>query len=243
MTRKLKALGLGLFAAFAMSAVAASSASAEKKMFHSDVEQTVVTGKDTGGEDQTKFIAGGKTITCETTLYEGTTNEKTVSELTITPTYSNCHAEGPFGNVTTHVEMNGCDYKFTLEEGTTNTGGETEHTHGPVHVVCPDEKEITIQVTIPFFEDCIVHIPAQTPTKPTVDYKNQIDGDGNKDVEVTSTVEGIHYTSTGPEGNCGEPGTHHDGKLTGKVTTQGFESTGEGHKHNGNQVDIWVDTA
>jgi len=42
MNRKLKALGLALFAAFALSAMTASGASAAEELFHSSQEHTIL---------------------------------------------------------------------------------------------------------------------------------------------------------------------------------------------------------
>jgi hypothetical protein len=232
MTHNLKALGLALLAAFAMSAVAASSASAVKE-FHSDIEKTVLTGTDTPGT-QSQFTTPHNTIKCTTNLYEGTATAKTVKEITVTHTVTGCSENNGF---TVHVNFNGCHYKFTLEEGIFNTPGGTTHTRGPIHIVCPVGKEIELLVTVPIFADCLIKIPAQTPTKPTVDYTNQGAGT-TQDVEVVSTVEGITYTEEGS--TCPTGGTHNDATFDANVTVKGFTWTGDPHKHNSSQHAVWI---
>jgi hypothetical protein len=232
MTRNLKALGLALLAALALSAVAASSAPAVKE-FHSDIEKTVLTGTDTPNT-ASQFTTLHNTTKCATNLWEGTATAKTVKELTVTQTLSGCTENNGF---TIDVNFNGCHYKFTLEEGIFETPGGTTHTRGPTHIVCPVGKEIEWLITVPIFADCLIKIPPQTPTIPTVDYTNQGSGT-TTDVEVVSTVSGITYSETGS--TCPTPGTHNDGVFDAKVTVKGFTWTGDPHKHNNVQHAVWI---
>lgn len=234
MTRNLKALGLALLAAFAMSAVAASSASAVKE-FHSDIEPTVLTGTDTPGTTSEFEIPGEEPTTCAGNHYEGTVATKTAKEITIEHTVTTpCDT----GGITTHVAFNGCHYVFTLEEGIFNTAGGTTHTRGPAHIVCPAGQSITLEITVPIFADCIVHIGAQTPTIPTVDYTNQGAGT-TRDVEVVSTIKGIAYTVTGG-GVC--PASGHDAIFRANVTVQGFtDKAGTKYQHDNVQHAVWIE--
>ena len=233
MIRNLKVLGLALAAVFAFSAMSASAASAEK-LFHSESEKTILTGTEV---EEVVFDAGGGTIKCPESVYDATTSAKTVTEITVEPTYKTekCKAFG----LETHVLMNGCDYVFTLEPGTTETTGGSTHTSGPVHIKCPEGKKIELTVTkLLGGSRCTVDVPAQTPTKPTVDYKNE-GKEKTRDVLITSTIEGVTYEVTGGGGICGVEGHHNDGKLTGSATTKCYEDLA-GPKE-GNQVGCWVE--
>ena len=105
MTRNLKALGLALVAVFAMSALAAGSASAAE--FHSEGENTTVKAsqvtthvfKTTAGE-----------VTCAKATFEGNQAAKTASSITVNASYTECHINFFGTKVSATVNMNGCDY-------------------------------------------------------------------------------------------------------------------------------------
>lgn len=167
MNRKFKTLGLALVAAFAMSAVVASAASA------ANFTASSYPASGSGGQTtQHKFTVQGQTVTCNTASFTGSLTEASET-ITITPAYGNCTA---FGFVNAKVEMNGCDYDFNAGNGST----------GSVVIKCPTESSITIVAST-----CTVHIPGQTPGTNTVDYKNEAGG-----VLVTSTVSGVESTVT-----------------------------------------------
>lgn len=220
MTRNLKALGLALFAALALSAMAASAASA-KHHFGAPKAPTDVTGSQ---GTQHIFTTEAGEVKCNTATFSGTQGSASTSEVTITPHYTGCTA---FGFASTHVKFNGCDYTFTTPTVDITPG---EFTSEPPHVLCPGTSVVEITPTIPFFGTsvCTVTVEPQTPTSGHVLYKNEGSGD-TRDVLVTSKVEGIHYTVHGGGGTCGttESGgktiTHTDGKYTGTVTLKGYE--------------------
>jgi hypothetical protein len=235
MTQRTKTLGLALFALLALGAMSATTASAQEKQFHSEGTNTVVTGEDTAGT-QSRFVTPHNEIKCANNLYEGSQAAATASELTITQTVSNCTDE--VGR-TVVVDFNGCDYKFTLEPGQTETAGGTTHTSGPVHIACEGANVIKLTVKEFGFTVCTVDIPAQTPTVPTVDYTNQGSG-STRDVHVVSTIEGIQYEETG--GLCPTDGApHHDAIFRAEVTVKGYGAVGAAHGHNSTQRGIWVE--
>jgi hypothetical protein len=152
MTRNLKALGLALIAALALSAVAASGASAEYKFTSgAGTTNTIVTGEQTTTHE---FVTGGQGFKCTVAKFEGTQATATTTTATITPTYENCTygATRPID-----ITMNGCTYLFT---GATNA-----EKHGIVHIKCPAGKVIEAHITEPAGTNkCTLTIAEQTAT-------------------------------------------------------------------------------
>lgn len=209
MTRNLKALGLALVAAFALSAVVASGASAATS-FTSGSDSTILTSKAIGNQ---VFSTGESTVSCEEVTTDNTTTGTSATEITAEPTYSgNCKITiGSLGTLNATIDMNGCHYLFTI--GT------------EVHILCPEGKQIEVTATILGTPRKCLDIHAQTPTSPVVHYINATNAaTGKMDVEVESTVEGITYEKTGScafgtiEGN--------DANYKGKVTITGETGTG-----------------
>jgi hypothetical protein len=204
---KFKALGLALVAVFAMSAVAASSASAVN--FKSESATTFLTG-DVGA--QNIFTVWGGTVKCNTVNIKNGTSFSPAEVATIEaePVYGGCTA---FGQNST-IDTNGCKYKFTAASTTA----------GNASIACPEGKEIVITVGDPGVI-CTVKVKTQTPSTSTVDYANGTAG-GKGDVTVTSTVSGIAYTSSG--GICGTSGPvagYTGGNYTGSFTVTGFSNS------------------
>jgi len=135
MSRNLKALGLGLVAVFAMSAVMASAASAEGTFkFKSEGTPTKLSGKQHAGNDVFTPHTGG--VSCNEATYAGEQVGTEVSEVTVTPTYSECKA---FGLFNVPITTNGCRY-------TLNAGTKTGTTFaGSVSIACPAGKIIEIE--------------------------------------------------------------------------------------------------
>jgi hypothetical protein len=106
MTRKLKALGLTMIAALAMSVVAASSAKGVGYDFHSHEAHALLTGSQVGTDVFTTDLG---TVSCGNATYSGTTTSATTTEVTLTPAYSEC--EALFFDA--DINMNGCAYVFT----------------------------------------------------------------------------------------------------------------------------------
>lgn len=90
MTSNLKNLGLALIAAFAVSAVVASGASAAGEKFHCAKEQCILTAT-SETEKQHDIVKDnlGNELACHGS-YQGNTTAKTVDEITLVPAYSEC---------------------------------------------------------------------------------------------------------------------------------------------------------
>jgi hypothetical protein len=221
MTRNLKALGLALLAVFAMSAVAASGASAAEDTFTSEVAATDLTG--TGGLSEFRYTPGSAAASCKTATFDGTIEGEDANEITVHPTYENdCTVFG----VNATIDTEDCNYVIT---------GETdENEDAAVHIEC-DEPGDEITITGP----CTIHIPPQTPTGGGASFANNAG-----DVEVKATVTGITSTITHSFA-CTlagiKAGTHTNGSYIGEpVTVKGYED-GEPHDE-AHQVGISVDT-
>ncbi len=142
MSLKLKALGLSLIAAMAVSAVAVMNASATAGgHFVSEVAHTVVKGTEGPGTAHRHHLTlhgfSGQ-VGCDEATYEATANALTVTSLTVTPKYNNCYTTGDPDQNAIGVTMNGCTYTFTVAPGPAAT---TEHT---VDLLCPVGKKIEV---------------------------------------------------------------------------------------------------
>jgi hypothetical protein len=227
MARNLKALGLALCATMALGAVVASAASgqATEKLFHSEIEKTTLTAT---ALTPVRFITGpGEEFVCNKIEITSTITPKTTGEITATPHYSECSIKREGLTIPAHIDTNSCDYLFTIDTEITSH----EKYSGPTHINCTSPGD-SITVTTTFLggtQQCM-HIPAQTPTTPTVDYTNE-GKEKTRDIKVTSTVKGFTYTKTSI---CGE-GTFNNAELTGEMTVKGEED-----KVGGAQVGIWI---
>lgn len=199
--RTLKMAGLAVVAVLALAFAANAAVAAE---FHSESENTTLTGTT---EAKSVFDAAGSTIECPHATFEGTSTAKTTSTLTMTANY-NPIVEGVkktctfFGFSGVEVAMNGCAYIF--------------HASNTVDVECPTGAAITFEAG-----SCKVKIGAQTG-KSKVTYTNLGTGT-TQEVTVAPAVEKIKYTS---EGLCLKNGTFEDGNYTSGPTKVTGEVTG-----------------
>jgi opacity protein-like surface antigen len=189
MTRNLKVLGLALVAAFALTAVMASAASAQ---FTSNLEPTVLSGtQKTGTLDKFTAGSGFSSITCETATFAGEAKTKSVEFLDIAPTYSNC--KDSLGRVVDIVE-NTLNYRFTSGSGVNGgTKGQVDIT-GKIKMTATPREGSTSECTI------VIEGPQNVGG---VTYTNL---GGTKGIEVTTHATGIKSTLTGiPSlfGGCG----------------------------------------
>jgi len=199
--------GLTVLAAFAMSAVAASAASAAE-FFHEAEGTARVTAHNEGVHSFTAGTIG--TIECKKATFTGTSYvtspQKTV---TVLPAYSECTFLKIPGVV---VKMNECTYTF-LEP--TGAGPFT----GAVDVNCPVGKKIEFEAT-----GCKIEVGTQGPLS-TVTYTNQ--PTSPKSVKVAANVSKITYTASG---TCIVLGTKTDGTYSGTAIadaeTEGLELVG-----------------
>lgn len=218
MIRNFKAFGLAVMAAFAMSAVGASAASAED-LFHSDSENTFITGTSYGHH---VFDAAGASITCNHASFVGSQVGFTATSITARATYTGC----TFIGVGVDVDMGSCAYRF--------------HASGTVDVVdsggnC-DEDKITFHGDAFFgLITCKVEVGEQEGLE-HVGYANKVEN-GKEHVTVTPTVTGISGTATAKGGGCTGGAFSNGDYTTGPTTVKGYSDSA--HQ---NQVDIWTST-
>lgn len=209
MSIKLKALGLGLLAAMAVSALAVMNATAETGgHFVSTVAHTNITGTESGSHVlhfNKEGGAAGERIGCDNDSYTATTTNLTEPSITVTPSWQNCYTTGtPESKF--DIDENSCHFVFTI--GKKATG------HNTAHVVCSKAGDAFV-ITHP---SCEISVPPQTVTG--VSYTNE-----NGEVTLTSTVKNIE--SRYHNGFCIFLGTNHTAEMIGSVTVKGTNTAGE----------------
>jgi hypothetical protein len=226
MIRNLKAFGLALIAVFALSAVAASGASATDHTFTSTSgnKLTDLTGETEEGVKPVLSAAGVEVI-CEKGTYAGTVEGNSVGEVTVHPVYDGpCEIPGISEKV--DVNTDGCDYRLT---GETNEAGDAK-----VYVECTEGHDITIHDTT---FGIVMHIGAQGPLTgahyTNLNTNTKVDNENPAEVTVDATVEGITTTCTDAEGTTKggfcflleNEGEVNNGFYKDKVIVEGYEDT------------------
>jgi len=207
MNRKIKALGLALVAALALTAMMASTASGQ---FTSTSTHTILSGSQEGNHVFTAGEGFGS-IKCTTATFSGTAETTNAADQTFVPTYSSC--TDSFGR-TVHV-----DNSFTMTF--TKTGKDANGTPiGSTHL----SGSMTLTVTSGGSVVCTVHIiTPQTTTGIT--YHNLA---GTNGVKVTANVTKIKNTTTGSFFSCGvSEGEHTEGTYVGTTNVTGKNTAGE----------------
>jgi hypothetical protein len=238
MIRNLKALSLALVAVFAFAAVAASSASAATDHLTLNRESSVnLTGTGLGATFGTKSSAIETKCTGEHFTASALAN---ASEITVAPSYTGC-TTAPFSGETP-VDVESCDFVLTANttsHNKTTTGTETD---AAVGLNCGDGAG-RIKITAP---GCTITITDTSGANAVnqnlhgVTYDNEGTGE-TEDVKVTTTVDGIHYTTPGGFfcEFAGLSTTGTDGFLTGSATVKGYVTGAT--KDDAHQVGITVD--
>ena len=220
MTRNLKALGIALAAMFAMSAVAAASASAVQHHITSDSQSgtTYLTADALNAQNfwATTSEPNGNKISCsEVNLLNTSFEGSETTEVTAEPVYNKeertCTAFTGGSEAKASIKTNGCHYLFTGETTEDITGNQT----ATVHITCEGENQIEVRVTSLNLK-CL-DVPGGQ-TLHGIKYEEDPDeaGDG---LIIDAKIHGIESKTTGA---CGE-GTHNDGLYEGRVTVTGYE--------------------
>jgi hypothetical protein len=200
MNRKIKALGLALVAALALTAVTASAASAQ---FTSDKEHTILSGSQATSHVFTAGTGFGG-ISCATASFSGTSVNKSEATQVVNPTYSNC--KDSFGR-TVDITTNTLTYTFTSGAG-----------KGLVHVTGDIGLTVTTGGT-----HCTITIKAQNGNN-GISYKNL---GGTSGVEVTTNTNNVHSSVSGGFFACGTSATTPtSGTYTGTTVMKGVDTSG-----------------
>jgi hypothetical protein len=231
MKRNLKVLGIALAAVFAMSAVAASGASAHY-IFTPGASPAWITGTQIAHTAGNKLEIGENVarVECNNAHFKGTSEGTEPSQVTVTAEYEECTTHASGINAASTVDMNGCAYILT--------GETTDGTHGIVHIECPGTN--VIEVTTPSV-NCTVKVKAQTPTSGGISYENTFPTGEKDDVDATATVEGITFERSGGIicAASGIPSEGNNAKLLEKITIRAYKDTGPTNPE-GEQVNLTV---
>jgi hypothetical protein len=196
---RVRILGVALVAVFALSVVAASSASAFTLFLSHPANQMVTAGQ----KGKHKFTVGGASVECNKATFLGNAPGLEFTLFKTTAAYSECTA---FGFVGSSVRMNGCEYQL--------------HIGGVVDVEnCETGKEIEIEVNNG--GPCILKMPAQSGLK-SVTYANVTGANGRASVEIKIAVKSITGTSNGQGTGCPAAGAV-TGEYTGSSVAEGAE--------------------
>jgi hypothetical protein len=237
MIRNLKALGLMVVAALAISAMFVSAAQATEgngfytcgKTATPNVHTTCnVHGEQYGTVAENFFEAGGQKVTCENAGVTFTAHMPTgtSTHLTVTPHYKDCSAEG----LPATVSMNGCTYTFRRP----TTSGKTHPWDATVDLVCPAGKSVDIEVFLfgtptgsHTVNACTVKV---LPKNGLTNSEASVNTTGAKDdLTLTANITNVKYERTG---SCGAS-SGENAKYVSKVTVTAKGAAGEAE-------DLWL---
>ena len=224
-----KVLGLALVAVFALSAVAAAAASAEEAEFTAGVGAT-----ETAGIDGTQTEAfgdtlsiGGKPLSCEEATLGGEALEAGPAsrEVTLTPTYGNCHAIIAGLTFPATVTTNSCHYRFSA----TSSGAPPPYV-ADLHIECDapgDQIEIHVYANKAKHEAdeplCTYDIEPQAVTS---GFKLENHESAPDDVIAQIENAPVVVKNTKPSATCSneeEPPSTYNGEDTLQATDEGGE--------------------
>jgi hypothetical protein len=200
MTRNLKAFGLVLVVAFALDAVAASSALATGEFFEENMKAVVT------GEGITTFSTKAKPefkIKCHVT-FSGT-EEAPACKLTLHPTFDKCE-----GNNTTKVDATSCNY---LYKGITDEHPDTE---GNGVTDAPFELECLAGGTLITTGICNVTLPNNEGAEYHGSVYHNEGAGATRKIKITMRVDKVKYETPDSLGCtlAGLPRTGEDGTIT-----------------------------
>lgn len=205
MNLKIKALGLTLVAALAVSAVMASAASAAE--FHAAQAHTTLSGEQTaGGSHSFTPGPGFAAVTCSTVKFAGTTTATTETSWVLTPEYKGC--KDSLGR-TAHVTVAA---KYRLTPPASATAASNFHIGGGLTIEITNGSGVSI---------CDVLVFSQAVNNAV--YHNVTNGD----IEITTTTNNITTETSGGVVNCGISDGHHaSGSYTGTTIVRGTDTAG-----------------
>jgi hypothetical protein len=217
MYRNFKTLCLGLFAAFAVSALVASAAQAASADFKSGAANAFVHIAQDPDEPFQKFSTPVGTLTCEEVTDTGNLAAQSAELTSESISYQKCHLTALKFPVT--VDTNGCHLKFTA--GATGGPGFSE---GSLHIEnCVEAKGITITVfnNADHKEEhriCTMHMFEQTVSP--VNYYNRHTSGKREEVTIEANAVKIKASTTHSEISTLCSGITHEfeAQYTGRMT-------------------------
>lgn len=215
MNRNLKVLGIALAAVAAIGLLSVSAAFASFPLFHSEAEDTVLTGSQGQMANANVLTTDFGELRCNDVKYIGTQEVLTTSTLTLKPNFEQCQHNGENAVVT----ENSCAFVFHLGES-------TEPIEAQMDLECVDADQLVIHT-----EECTTTIPPQAGLK-KVTFTNEGEA-ATRSIIADLNVEEIHYVEHG-EGCATETETTENGTFTGKITVTGEDSE-QAH------IGLWVE--
>ncbi len=228
MIHNLKALGLALVATFALSAMAASAASAQQGVLTSDGPVTLDMFETGAGQNATTMF--GEKIECAGTIYTGHQYNVTphmpipgpTTTITVTPHYNNANCTAFPGPTKATITMNGCDFVFHIG----NTVAADRYALF-ADIVCPAGQKIEKHVYLaPNNEEASWCTYTIGPQAGLPGGRLTTTTNGAEDVDIVGAFKSIHVEK---HGLCGAGTTNFgewDVDLTVKGTGPGGMPTG-----------------
>lgn len=207
---RIKSLVAVLLAVAALGAVTASGAQAQGELTAAEYPATL-----TGTPHLHALLAwGGLSQTCGQLLLDGNVEAASTTFAT-SALFTECAMLG----MPVTVEMNGCQYGFSI----TKPVEETEDTYAStVELICPAGKKVVVK-----WSTCEIQVPPQVGLKEA----KFINNTAADDITLQIAAAGIKYEKTKDGLACPLEGTgiQTDGKLTAQLTLAGDSvKTGEG---------------
>jgi hypothetical protein len=204
---RIRLVGLAFMMVFAMSGVAATSASARSFEFRAETYPVEVKGRATSAQS---FELAGLVVVCKNATFkggeEGARHPAGPQEtLEIHPRYSECEMT-PGGVFKAKVNTTGCNYVFHVAEPRSKNGS--------ADVTCQVGK--SIEVVDEGVPGCVIEVPPQTGLKP-VEYVNE-----QPKVKVNTEFSNITYRATSACGLVIKEGGD-GGGYRGSAVFEGFK--------------------
>jgi hypothetical protein len=207
--RHIKVLGLSLVAILAMTAIAATTASADE--FTAESYPVTLTGAADENPNNDAFTTTAGVVKCPTPTYRATVTGNTTT-VTVEPDYSDpgCTAFG----FPAAIHTNGCHFLLHIEGGTSTEIKPT--------LDCPAGKDITVTATSAGTNKCTVHVGAQTPGGTVT--ATTVGSGATREITLDINLKEIKYTHTEGTGlgKC-TPGAAATGTLAAKAIVTGEE--------------------
>jgi hypothetical protein len=213
MNLTLKALGLGLLVALAVSSFTVMNVSANSEghfitgSVHTEVKQTTNPNSPHQLEFFMHGLEGG--IICDEATATGTASAETVTDGIGNISFPKCHTTG--SETISAVDVNDCQLQATVAKGTTSSTEQTEH------LICPPGQSIVI--THP---NCTVTVSPQTFEKGFTYTPITENGKHAITVDVNIQLQ-LQFHA----GLCVFTGTNHTGTLKGATVVRGLNTLGE----------------
>jgi hypothetical protein len=219
MTRNLKTLGLALVAVIVLCAVVTSAASADE--FKAEKTPVTLTGEYDSKLDE--FVTTKGEVACVKGSFTGTiaTGGIPTTAITMTPVYDECFTNGVIPTV---IDMNGCDYRYTINVGAS--------TAGSLHIICPKINNVTQEIKITELMGatvkCTTDIPEQTLAT-GITYKN-LGAGAMREITIEVLAKALEYKETAGTGfaACKNSLMQNNGIFEAKQVILGEEDPGLG---------------